>query len=113
MASMEQPFDPAKTSGDTKTGTSTITSNLNDTNSLFGKPHNVILFNDSHNSFEDVVMQVIKATKCTPEQAYNYTLEAHEKGETSVFTGSRERCEHVESILAGPPTKLATDIRPA
>jgi hypothetical protein len=39
--------------------------------------------------------------------------EAHSKGTAVVFSGSKERCEHVESILAGPPTRLTTSIESA
>lgn len=93
--------------------TGTIEKTEIDTTVLFGKPHNVILFNDTEHSFEEVIRQVIKAVKCTPEQAYQYTMEAHEKGEAVVFTGSKERCEHIDSILAGPPLNLRTDVRKA
>jgi len=93
--------------------TGTIEKTEIDTTTLFGSPHNVILFNDENHSFQEVVLQVIKAIKCTLEKAYKLTLEAHEKGEAVVFSGSKERCEHVDSILAGPPASLRTDIRKA
>jgi len=96
---------------DQKTGTLEKTKINTDT--LFGAPYNVILFNDEEHSFEEVIVQVIKAVKCSPEQAYKYTLEAHKNGETVVFSGSKERCEHIDSILSGPPLNLRTDVRKA
>ncbi len=80
---------------------------------IFGQPYNVILFNDEHNDMASVSAQIIKATQCTPERARAIMLEAHTKGSAAAFTGTKERCEHVESILAGPPTRLATITEPA
>ena len=63
------------------------------------EPWNVILLNDDSHSFEEVVLQVMLATSCTIEVAEAITWEAHSKGEAVCFTGSRERCELVASIL--------------
>lgn len=93
------------------TNTGTLTTPEIDVNTYFGSPHSVILFNDNVHSFEEVVLQVIKAVKCSPDQATKIAMEAHSKGEAVAFTGNKERCEHVDSILAGPPLKLKTDIR--
>jgi ATP-dependent Clp protease adapter protein ClpS len=93
--------------------TGTIDKTEVDVTTLFGKPHNVILFNDEEHSFDEVVRQVIKAVKCTPEKAFEYVVQAHKNGESVVFTGSKERCEHIDTILSGPPTNLRTDVRPA
>jgi len=93
--------------------TGTIEETTTDISTIFGKPHNVILFNDEDHSFEEVVMQVIKAVKCTPEKAYEYTTQAHKNGEAVVFSGSLERCEHVELLLSAAPVNLKTDVRPA
>ena len=82
-----------------------------DTTSLFGCPYNVILFNDDSHAFSDVVFQVQRAVKCTIEEAERITHEAHNKGEAVAFSGHKERCEYVDSILSGPPLKLRTAIR--
>jgi ATP-dependent Clp protease adaptor protein ClpS len=84
-----------------------------DTANLFGMPHKVVLFNDDHNEMLAVSRQIIKAINCTVEQALAFMLEAHTSGSVVVFTGSKERCELVDSILAGPPTTLSTAIEPA
>lgn len=83
------------------------------TDNILGSPYNVILFNDNHHSFDEVVLQVIKAVKCDPQRAVSITMEAHTNGQAIAFSGHREACEHVEAILSGPPLKLATDIQPA
>jgi ATP-dependent Clp protease adaptor protein ClpS len=93
--------------------TDTLDKTGTDIATIFGKPHNVILFNDEEHSFDEVVAQVMKAVKCTPEKAFEYTVQAHKNGEAVVFTGSKERCEHVDTLLSSPPLKLRTDVRPA
>jgi len=80
---------------------------------ILGTPHKVVLFNDDHNNMLAVALQIIKAVKCSSDQAMAFMLEAHETGATVVFTGNKERCELVDSILAGPPTTLSTAIEPA
>lgn len=78
-----------------------------------GPPHNVILFNDSVNSFEDVIGMLIKALGCSSSFAEKLAMEAHSKGEAIVFTGALEVCELKESILSAPPVNLRTSIQPA
>lgn len=77
----------------------TLPSTKEYTSQLVIEPWNVIVLNDDWHSFEDVISQLIKATKCTSEQAQAIAWEAHSKGEAVCFTGSRERCELVAQIL--------------
>ena len=84
-----------------------------DTTTLFGHPHSVVLFNDDVHSFDEVIRQIIKALQCGTDKASAIAMEAHASGQAIAFTGSLERCEHVESILAGPPAALRTNIQPA
>jgi len=83
------------------------------TSNILGQPHNVLLYNDEQHSMDEVSVQIIKATNCSSERAIAIMYEAHSKGTAVVFSGSKERCEHVESILAGPPTRLTTSIESA
>jgi ATP-dependent Clp protease adapter protein ClpS len=83
------------------------------TNNLLGHPFNVILFNDSVHEMLEVSAQIQKATHCSAERAISVMYEAHTNGRAVVFTGSKERCEHVDSILAGPPCQLMTAIEAA
>ena len=48
----------------------------------------------------EVASQIMKATGCSSGKAVSIMMEAHTQGRAVCFTGNRERCEHVESILA-------------
>lgn len=92
---------------------STVTKDLSKVTNILGNPYNVILFNDYVHPFDAVVAQVMKATGCAPANAMAITLNAHTQGKAVAFTGYKERCEVVESILSGPPLKLKTAIESA
>ncbi len=62
-------------------------------------PWKVILFNDDLHSFDEVILQVQRATGVSLTRATEITLEAHSKGRAVCFTGPLERCEHVAAIL--------------
>jgi ATP-dependent Clp protease adapter protein ClpS len=62
-------------------------------------PWDVVLLNDDVHSFEEVVAQVNKATGCGLDMAHEITMKAHTEGEAVCYTGPRERCEHVASVL--------------
>ena len=69
-------------------------------NEIFiGLPYKVILFNDSWHSFDDVINQIIKAVKCSYEEARSYAFEAHVKGKSQVFNGELNDCLKVSSVL--------------
>lgn len=63
------------------------------------EPWNVILLNDDWHTFDEVILQLVKAIKCSPQKATVIALEAHNNGEAICYTGPKERCEHVASIL--------------
>jgi ATP-dependent Clp protease adaptor protein ClpS len=86
---------------------------IEDTNSttLLGKPYNVVLFNDNSHDMLEVTMQIIKAIHCNASRAAAIMQEAHTTGRAIVFTGSLERAEHVEAVLA--EIRLGTKIEPA
>jgi len=63
------------------------------------EPWNVILINDDWHTFDEVIVQLMKATGCSPEQAGEIAWQVHTQGEALCYTGPRERCEHVASIL--------------
>lgn len=62
-------------------------------------PWSVILFNDDVHSFDEVILQVSKATACSYTRAAEITLEAHTKGQAICFTGELEGCKRVARIL--------------
>ncbi|MFI5303903.1 MAG: ATP-dependent Clp protease adaptor ClpS [Nitrospiria bacterium] len=62
-------------------------------------PWNVILYNDDVHSFEEVILQVQKATGFSMEKAIEITLDAHNKGRTICYSGNLEKCTKVANIL--------------
>lgn len=77
----------------------TETSVLEYSSTIVIEPWNAILLNDDWHTFDEVILQIIKAIKCSPQKAAAITLEVHNKGEAICYTGPKERCEHVASIL--------------
>lgn len=63
------------------------------------EPWNVILLNDNVHTFDDVIIQLMKAISCTMERASEIAWTVHTKGEALCYSGPRERCEHVAVIL--------------
>lgn len=63
------------------------------------EPWNVILGNDDWHTFEEVIIQLVRATSCSVEKAAKIAYEVHTLGEAICYTGSRERCELVAEIL--------------
>lgn len=62
-------------------------------------PWNVILYNDNHHTFNEVVLQVQKATGVALNVAFEITMEAHTKGQAICFTGTHTECEKVAGVL--------------
>lgn len=63
------------------------------------EPWTVILLNDDWHTFEEVILQLMKATGCSVEKAQEITWKVHTEGEAVCYSGPKERCEHVASIL--------------
>jgi len=59
----------------------------------------VILFNDDWHTFEEVIAQIIKATKCSFIEARDKTFEVHVNGKAIVYSGEMEDCLRVSGIL--------------
>lgn len=62
-------------------------------------PAKVILYNDEVHSFDEVIIQLVKAIKCTLEQAENLTWEIHSQGKACVFEGDMPECLRVSAVL--------------
>ncbi len=73
------------------------------------RPWNVILFNDDVHSFDEVVLQVQKATGCNQERAWQITWTAHTEGQAVAFTGPFERCEIVSAKLQEIRLRVSID----
>lgn len=59
----------------------------------------VILFNDDWHTFDEVTNQIIKAIKCSSEQAEAITWEVHSNGKAMVYDGEMTECLRVSSVL--------------
>ncbi len=66
---------------------------------IIGLPFKVILYNDDWHTFDEVIIQLIKATKCSFESARAFAFEVHVKGKAIVYNGSIQECLKVSSIL--------------
>lgn len=61
--------------------------------------HQVMLFDCSCHMFDDVVLQITKATGCSDSQAVQYAKVAEQFGCVAVFNGSSVECNKVITIL--------------
>jgi ATP-dependent Clp protease adapter protein ClpS len=89
----------------------TTTMDLTGTDINLGQPHNTILFNDETHDQLEVAAQIIRAIHCTPQKALNIMMEAHTTGRAIVYTGHKERAEHVANVLE--EIRLGTKVEPA
>jgi ATP-dependent Clp protease adaptor protein ClpS len=64
-----------------------------------GNPWQVVLFNDEEHSFDEVILQIQKATGYALERAVQLTIRVHEKGKALIYVGSKEKCEKVGVVL--------------
>jgi ATP-dependent Clp protease adaptor protein ClpS len=62
-------------------------------------PAKVVVYNDDWHTFEEVIYQIMKATKCNFETAKNLTWEIHTKGKAVVYEGDFEEALKVANIL--------------
>jgi ATP-dependent Clp protease adaptor protein ClpS len=62
-------------------------------------PAKVILYNDDWHTFEEVIVQLMKATGCSRERAEALTWEVHTRGKAAVFEGSLAECLRVSGVL--------------
>lgn len=66
------------------------------TGSMHGK---VVLFNDEHHTFDEVIYQILRAVHCSMERAEQLTWEVHNAGKATVYEGPLAECLHVSAIL--------------
>jgi len=64
-----------------------------------GLQSKVILYNDDWHTFDEVIMQIIKAIKCSFDEATKKVLEAHIKGKAVIYNGGFKDCLRVSSVL--------------
>ena len=64
-----------------------------------GLPFKVVLYNDEIHTFDEVIVQLIKAVGCSFKQARSYAFEVHVKGKAIVYNGDLPACLKVTSVL--------------
>ena len=62
-------------------------------------PWKVLLFNDSVHSFDDVILQIMKAIGCPQIEAEGIAFEAHVKGKALVYAGAFSKRFQIVGIL--------------
>jgi ATP-dependent Clp protease adapter protein ClpS len=66
---------------------------------LEGLQTRVILFNDDHHTFDEVIQQVCKAVGCSEFEGEAVAWEVHTRGHALVFEGELFDCLRVSSVL--------------
>ena len=74
-------------------------------------PYRVLLHNDDVNSFEHVILSVVKLTRLSTQEALLRTLEAHETGIALLLVTHRERAELYQDQFTS--VSLTVTIEPA
>ncbi|MGB5529811.1 MAG: ATP-dependent Clp protease adaptor ClpS [Ignavibacteriaceae bacterium] len=74
-------------------------SDIKEEETIVGLGCRVVLYNDNWHTFEEVISQIIKATKCSFVEARDKTFEVHIKGKAVVFSGELSDCLKVSGIL--------------
>ncbi len=73
---------------------------MDDTTDIkINEPWKVILYNDDIHTFDEVILQLRKATGCSDAEAERIALEAHTKGKAVAYSGPFEKCFKVMGIL--------------
>jgi len=70
-----------------------------DIGSRLDEPWKVILFNDDIHTFDEVIVQLQKATGCSLQRAENIAFEAHTRGKAVAYNGNFQECFKVASVL--------------
>ena len=63
------------------------------------EPAKVILFNDDVHTFDEVIVQLMKALRCAEHKAEALAMEVHTNGRAVVYAGEILQCMEVSHIL--------------
>jgi ATP-dependent Clp protease adaptor protein ClpS len=63
------------------------------------EPAKVILFNDEVHTFDEVIIQITKAIRCTHSKAESLAWEVHNSGKAVVYSGELFKCMEVSGVL--------------
>ena len=72
------------------------------------EPWTIILYNDDVHTFGEVILQLVKATKCAAEEAARIVLKAHIAGRAVAYSGTFDECFRVNGVLR--EIQLVTEI---
>jgi len=64
-----------------------------------GDGYIVIVYNNDHNSYDQVISILMKATACTREEAEIETWEVDHLGQSVVHHGGQEECDRAAAII--------------
>lgn len=70
-----------------------------DTSAALETPWRVILFNDDIHTFDEVILQLIKAIGCSAERAERHAWTVHTRGKDCVYEGTFDECFRVQGVL--------------
>jgi ATP-dependent Clp protease adaptor protein ClpS. len=59
----------------------------------------VVVYNNEHNTYEEVISILMQATGCSLDEAQIETWEVDHLGKSVVHHGAQEECERVASII--------------
>lgn len=79
-----------------------------ETEERLDEPWKVILYNDDIHTFEEVILQLLKATGCTTQEAERIAWQAHMNGKAVAYEGTFDECFRVNAVLR--EIQLVTEI---
>jgi len=62
-------------------------------------PWTVVLYDDDVHTFDDVIVQLVKAVACTAERAARHAWTVHTEGKDRVYSGEFFECLRVQGVL--------------
>jgi len=71
-------------------------------------PWRVILYNDAIHTFDEVILQLVKATGCSTQDAEHIAWTVHREGKALAFEGDFPECFRVQGVLR--EIQLVTEI---
>ena len=79
-----------------------------ETDTAVETPWRVILYDDEIHTFEEVILQLMKAVGCTAEQGERHAWTVHTRGKDCVYQGDFFDCFRVQGVLR--EIQLVTEI---
>jgi ATP-dependent Clp protease adaptor protein ClpS len=92
-----------------RTTVETLDERLNESIRDTDGPWVVILYNCDCHTFDEVILQLQKATGCPIDKAVAIAVEAHTRGRAIALSGERSECERVAAVLRAIRLQVETD----